>query len=126
MTEISNVGDAYRQPRDNQLYRPIVGNEIRVLEILPGGEDIIGCQLKYIKLDTPIEYNALSYTWGDPTKPKVTITVDGYSLKVTENCYLALRELRREAVAQSKTQIIWIDAICTVSTSKTSLSVIIK
>jgi hypothetical protein len=33
-------------------------------------------------------------------------------LRVTENCKLALQELRREARVNSKTQVIWIGAIC--------------
>jgi hypothetical protein len=95
------------------LYRPLEENEVRILEILPGLDgDIVQCQLQYIKLGGSTEYNALSYAWGDPNLPKVTISVDGYDKDVTENCKLALEELRREAMAKSKTQVIWISAIC--------------
>ncbi|KAF4637867.1 hypothetical protein G7Y89_g217 [Cudoniella acicularis] len=48
-------------------------------------EDIVQCRLKHIKIDNPPTYNALSYTWGDPKEPKVTINVDGHDLEVTRN-----------------------------------------
>jgi hypothetical protein len=63
-------------------------------------------------LNDSTEYNALSYIWGDPKLPELVITVDGYNKGVTENCKLAMEELRREAMTQLKTQFIWIDAIC--------------
>jgi hypothetical protein len=95
------------------LYRKLGENEIRVLEILPSTESsIIQCQLEYIMLGRPAQYNALSYTWGDLTAPRAEIAVNGHKLRVTENCKLALQELRREAKVNSKTQVIWIDAIC--------------
>ncbi|CZR66483.1 uncharacterized protein PAC_16384 [Phialocephala subalpina] len=88
-------------------------NEIQVLEILPGTESsIIQCQLEHIILGRPAQYNALSYTWGDPIALRIEITVNGHKLRVTENCKLALQELRREAKVNSKIQVIWIDAIC--------------
>ena len=98
------------------LYRPLLANEIRLLEVLPPLSDSeyedVYCLLKYTSLDSPTEYNALSYTWGDPTLPKVTIIVDGHHLEVTENCKRALQELRREVEIRGETHTIWIDAIC--------------
>jgi hypothetical protein len=95
------------------LYRKLRENEIRVLEILPGTESsTVRCQLEYIILGRPVQYNALSYTWGDPIAPRAETAVNGHKLRVTENFKLALQELRREARVNSKTQVIWIDAIC--------------
>ncbi|TVY14492.1 Heterokaryon incompatibility protein 6, OR allele [Lachnellula arida] len=94
-------------------YFPLQKNEIRVLEVLPGGEhDDVQCRLEHVLVNNPPEFNALSYTWGDPQAPKVTISVDGYDLLVTKSCKSILQELRRESMAQSKPQFIWIDAIC--------------
>lgn len=98
--------------REGQIYRPLKNTEIRVLEILPGAEgSTVETRLKYIDLGTS-GYFALSYAWGDPNAPKFTLHVDGYPFQVTENCMLALNELRRESMACSRTYSIWIDAIC--------------
>jgi hypothetical protein len=110
MTENSDKGPS--TPPVIKLYRPLKEHEIRVLEILPGTKETIQCQLIHTSLEKPASYNALSYTWGDSSRPRVEIIIDGQSLKVTENCAAALYELRQEATASSKRQIIWIDAIC--------------
>lgn len=68
----------------SDVYRPLAENEIRILEILAGsGDEEVHCRLKYIKLDGLTEYNALSYAWGDTSKPQVDIYIDGHKLKVT-------------------------------------------
>ncbi|PVH75438.1 hypothetical protein DL98DRAFT_427604, partial [Cadophora sp. DSE1049] len=111
--ETQNHGGCHPSPISNSLYRPIEPGQIRILEILPGCEqDPIQCRLQYVELCKMPKYNALSYSWGDLSKPKSVISVDGHKLEVTENCALALLELRGEAVAMLKAQIIWIDAIC--------------
>lgn len=107
-----NYGSHPSRSPKKELYRHLEEHEIRILDILPGAEETIQCRLIYTNLHKPAEYNTLSYTWGDPLKPRVMITIDGHSLEVTENCAAALYELRREAMANSKRQIIWIDAIC--------------
>lgn len=95
----------------SRIYRLLKVFEIRVLEILPGDEEIVRCRLKYTSITTPRDYNALSYTWGNTLQFKI-IMINGYPLQVTENCEAALKELRQEASIKQKRQIIWIDAIC--------------
>jgi hypothetical protein len=99
---------------NSPLYRPLDEDEIRILEILPGGEEEkVEARFECIKLGPLTSYyNALSYVWGDPKQPKVPLVVNGHMLQVTENCILALKELRRDFMAESKTCYIWIDAIC--------------
>jgi hypothetical protein len=89
--------------------------QFRVLEILSGSDDqIVSCQLHYLEIGNKshLEYAALSYAWGDLSKPRHDIYVNGQRRAVTENCELALRELRRVATEESDVMIIWIDAIC--------------
>ncbi|KAF4626724.1 hypothetical protein G7Y89_g11433 [Cudoniella acicularis] len=107
-------GGTPRNSNDDRLYHPLNENEIRILEVLPGREeDMIESRLECIKLgNLTSNYNALSYVWGDLNKPKVPLVVNGHVLQVTENCISALKELRREFMARSKTCFIWIDAIC--------------
>jgi Heterokaryon incompatibility protein (HET) len=107
-------GSTPLNPSDDRLYNPLNEDEIRILEVLPGREeDMIQSRLECIKLgNLTSNYNALSYVWGDPKKPKAPLVVNGHILQVTENCISALTELRREFMAQSKTCFVWIDAIC--------------
>lgn len=42
-----------------------------------------------------VEYEALSYTWGNPRKTR-TISVDGKQFKVTENLFEVLHYLRSD------------------------------
>jgi hypothetical protein len=52
-------------------------------------------------------YDALSYTWDDPAKPR-SIFINEQKLAVTENLYAALLQIRDRGL----NQIIWIDALC--------------
>lgn len=57
--------------------------------------------------DGGIPYEALSYTWG--SKEKVAeITVNGSTMHITSNLYVALRHIR----LANQDRILWIDAIC--------------
>src|SRR6266536_2397164 len=51
---------------------------------------------------------AVSYVWGDPTRSH-EITIDGKKHGITENLYLALRDLQRDTLGDMK---VWADAIC--------------
>jgi Heterokaryon incompatibility protein (HET) len=87
--------------------------QIRILKILPGSEgDVIQCCLWTVNIFPMPDYDAISYTWGDPRKPKASIVVNGHKLDVTENCVVAMLELRREGITCSTDRFIWIDAIC--------------
>ncbi|OTA95382.1 hypothetical protein M434DRAFT_208127 [Hypoxylon sp. CO27-5] len=99
-------------------YKPLNpdSREIRMLEIHPAfrTSSTIKCSLIVANLDNlnddsvPFSfYEALSYTWGDPTG-KVTIKLDGCPFEVTRNLAAALRRLR----AKRGYRYLWVDAIC--------------
>ncbi|KAG7005404.1 hypothetical protein G7Y79_00020g049320 [Physcia stellaris] len=82
--------------------------EIRILFLLSGDVDEdISCKLVTVSLDNLPDYEALSYTWGDPTV-KVPIRVNENILQVTANLDNALRHLRR----RDEKRALWVDAIC--------------
>jgi Heterokaryon incompatibility protein (HET) len=54
-----------------------------------------------------LQYDALSYVWGDPENQK-DIEVDGACYRVSANLFEALWHLRRERVSR----VLWADAIC--------------
>src|SRR5689334_3368211 len=63
---------------------------IRVLELSAGGWDSdISVKLTQVSLDAAPEYEALSYTWGNP-KDRRSITVNGRRVKVTAHLDAAL------------------------------------
>jgi len=84
-------------------------HEIRLLELLPVVDDTQVCgRLIKQSLDQSPVYDALSYTWGDPTQT-VSITIDGDpAFQVTANLGRALQYLRLEQDVRT----IWIDSIC--------------
>ncbi|RYO19167.1 hypothetical protein AA0111_g10544 [Alternaria arborescens] len=96
---------------DGFVYEPIDLDRpaLRLLHLLRGKGSIIECMLYQAFLDGAdlIPYDALSYTWDGADK-NFTVTVNGRSLKVTENLYLALQRLRSEHIDR----VIWVDAIC--------------
>jgi hypothetical protein len=81
------------QPYD---YVPLLDNEIRILEILPGeADDRIECRMQTVSLEDAPAYGALSYVWGED-KTARPIWVDGKRLSVWPNLEAALLEFRRE------------------------------
>lgn len=88
---------------------------IRILILLPSPRDsALNCLLKDVSLDDQVEYEALSYAWGDedPTG-RTSITCCGKRIPITPNCSTALIHLRRE----DRPRTLWIDAICIDQTS---------
>ncbi|OCK81570.1 hypothetical protein K432DRAFT_14361 [Lepidopterella palustris CBS 459.81] len=85
-------------------------NDIRLLRLKPGDlHSNIQISIRHEHLNERLRYEALSYTWGDPTKKKsISCNEAGDTLSVTRNCNAALRRLRR--VNGERT--LWIDAIC--------------
>ncbi|KAJ4364441.1 hypothetical protein N0V83_009035 [Neocucurbitaria cava] len=92
-------------------YDPIDLEEssFRLLRLLKGDDLHVECELfeAWLHGDSAFEFEALSYTWGSPYTCE-TITVNGKELAVTENLYLALRNLRY----QNMDRILWVDAVC--------------
>jgi len=79
-------------------YRPIDlnGPAVRLLRLLGGNfTDDIQCDLFEAWLEGGVPYDALSYAWGS-TEKEATITVNGSTMHVTSNLYVALRHIRFE------------------------------
>jgi hypothetical protein len=81
---------------------------IRLLHVFPGSSEApIRCKLTRITLNTMTPYEALSYTWGYPTKT-TEIMVNHTTVQVTLNLEAALRYLRRRDITRTRS----VDAIC--------------
>jgi hypothetical protein len=93
-------------------YRPLQDDdEIRLVEIQPARyeRETINCEIIHVrKSDPSLDYEALSYTWGDASKLKPIIIGAFHEFHVTSNCYDALRRFRDH----DGKRLIWIDAIC--------------
>ena len=53
-------------------------------------------------------FNALSYVWGDDSKPQ-EIIIDGKSIPITQNLYDGLRALQKTSCGPVR---VWADALC--------------
>jgi Heterokaryon incompatibility protein (HET) len=83
--------------------------EIRLVILAPGSfEDDVHCTLRRVSLDENVEYEALSYTWGDPSITD-EIFLHSQSFQVTTNLVSALRHLRHADMSRPRT--LWVDAI---------------
>lgn len=82
--------------------------QIRIINIAPGEEnDPVVVSMTCVSLDDPeIQFQGLSYVWGDGTNP-VVVYCNGAEFKATRNLHSSLRRLR-----QNKIYTLWIDAIC--------------
>ncbi|KAK5660445.1 hypothetical protein OQA88_12989 [Cercophora sp. LCS_1] len=82
--------------------------QIRILLLHPGeADDAIVCFLETVCLDHQPEYEALSYTWGDPSDTR-KISVNNQQCDITvslQNALMALRGARN-------VRRVWADAIC--------------
>jgi hypothetical protein len=77
-------------------YVPLLDNEIRLLEILPGGPgDRIECRMRTVSLENLPAYGALSYVWSEDRTER-PIWVDGKRLSAWPNLEAALLAFRRE------------------------------
>jgi hypothetical protein len=82
--------------------------EIRVVLLSPGQwDDEISCRLINSSLESPLEYEALSYVWAQEPGHRC-IRLNGSRHQITTNLFLALRRLRKATEARY----IWIDALC--------------
>jgi Heterokaryon incompatibility protein (HET) len=97
--------------RHSYRYSPLdtEANELRLLEILPGLEPArIGGRLIKCSLNQNPVYDALSYTWGDPSVTTSIILDDDQNFEVTTNLERALQDLR----LKDQIRAIWVDAVC--------------
>ncbi|KAH7346871.1 heterokaryon incompatibility protein-domain-containing protein [Rhexocercosporidium sp. MPI-PUGE-AT-0058] len=99
-------------PQPRYKYSPLSENEIRLMTLLPGGNDSqirVALTTIIFTSDTNVDFEALSYTWGS-TENKVDIFVGetcNDALSVTRNLAQALPYLRYV----DKPRVLWIDAI---------------
>lgn len=108
-----------RQPNtgSDNLYRHLPldpkRKEIRVLTLLPGDtNEPLECSLSVAPLgDEFVQYNALSYVWGDP-QDTTMVKVNGEPAMVTKSLAGALCSLRNSRDARFSAPPIWADAIC--------------
>ena len=83
------------------------GHATRLVALLPGQKHTpIKCKSVHVLLDEEPDYEALSYTWGDPESIK-SIFLESRPFPVRENLYHALYHLRRQNVPRY----LWIDAL---------------
>src|SRR5436190_22184539 len=87
------------------------GSSFRLIRLLKGNfTDGIQCELFEAwlhQVEGGMPYEALSYTWGS-AKKTFNIIVNGCTMGVTQNLYVALQHLRFE----DRDRILWIDAVC--------------
>jgi len=94
------------------IYAPLAKGHTRILCLEPGsfGDEII-CSLTSLPCAVAgtghVTYEALSYTWGDPT-PKFAVKCNGRNLPVAHNLFQALQHLRHA----TDRRMLWVDAIC--------------
>ena len=98
---------AVHQDYPGPVIRPM--HEIRLIEFVSEAhEGDICCRASVSPLlDTPLNYTALSYTWGSWDDCR-TITLDGCPLRITHNLWVALRRLSVTCPSRR----FWIDQVC--------------
>ncbi|PMD60763.1 HET-domain-containing protein [Hyaloscypha bicolor E] len=95
-------------PRSPYKYSKLRASEIRLLE-LRRTHPLAKLSIRLLATPSPSIkfYEALSYTWGDPTMNH-SLPIEGYSLLTTKNAFEALHAL---APHWGK-RLVWIDSIC--------------
>lgn len=72
----------------------------------------IHCHLIPASRGERFRYEALSYTWGDPSAELRSIWMNGYPFRVTSNLYSALQKLRKSFPYGGQYRFLWIDSLC--------------
>jgi hypothetical protein len=95
--------------QDLPLYPTDVQFPVRFLRLLPATCYAADIEVEVLlgSLDGPVEFEALSYTWGSP-EDLVTISVQARPRHVTQNLAAALRRLRLPDAGR----LLWVDALC--------------
>jgi hypothetical protein len=79
----------------------------RVLELLPGEEgNPVSCLIHMVDWSNPLEYEAVSYAWGDPSA-RAEVICNGKRLMVTQSLHNGLTHLR----FHDRSRFLWADAI---------------
>ncbi|KAF5005965.1 hypothetical protein FDECE_7634 [Fusarium decemcellulare] len=81
----------------------------RLLTIEPSEDEssVISCTLEHQQISSSIQYEAISYTWGDEELTE-SILVNGHHFNLKPNLSSALSALRHRKTPRT----IWVDAIC--------------
>ena len=92
-------------------YTPLPNDCIRLLTFAapstyPGA---LTCTINTFPLDNPPSFDALSYTWGAPSKTE-TILCNGHEMKIRANLHEAIQTIFSPPISLDLP--IWIDAIC--------------
>ncbi|CAG9987024.1 unnamed protein product [Clonostachys byssicola] len=94
---------------ERPLYQPITrADEIRLIVLDPGAPgDALTCRLINVRQSWRTRYEALSYTWGDPsvTRP---LSCSGHTIDITVSLHDALTDLRH----RRRRRLLWVDAVC--------------
>ncbi|KAF2091412.1 HET-domain-containing protein, partial [Saccharata proteae CBS 121410] len=103
------------------LYSPLDLNssEIRLIRILRleagpsriNGPPIVHCRLEHQFLSQNPTYEALSYAWGSPKRPR-TIFLNDRPIRVTKGLEAALRQFASEIRDAKESPLLWVDALC--------------
>ena len=100
---------ALKMARESYAYSRLSTSSVkpfRVLVLEPGTGPNVNIILTEASLDSQVEFEALSYTWGSPDELHY-VECNEKALRVTKNCKEALQHLR---TTQPRT--LWVDAVC--------------
>jgi hypothetical protein len=93
------------------VYTPLdpTQKEIRLLHLVPAlnHDDPLVCSFSLASFDEDVDYEALSYAWGDVT-PVMPVILEGKEVLITKNLHSALCHLRY----LDQQRILWPDALC--------------
>ena len=92
------------------IYEPLNrdSRDIRVISLHPGDySHPLECDLIQTSLANPLNYEKLSYAWGDPNLVS-QIRVNGQELRIHRSLDVALRHIR----LKDSPRLLWTDAIC--------------
>ncbi|KAK7983567.1 heterokaryon incompatibility protein-domain-containing protein [Apiospora arundinis] len=95
-------------------YRPLPTNaQTRIIELLPSSPSDeaatpLRCRLRDFNVHGYEDYEAVSYTWGEPHFTEKLIIDDDCFLMITVNLRDALLRFRR----QDCVRLLWVDAVC--------------
>ncbi|KAL5355664.1 heterokaryon incompatibility protein-domain-containing protein [Aspergillus floccosus] len=91
------------------IYQNLPEQLIRVLDLLPGSsQEPVQLDISVVPIESPGEYEALWYVWGNPKADLQTVMCHGVEFNVTANLFEGLTRFRET----TETRRLWVDAIC--------------
>ena len=108
---MASEGDrpALGESKRNYKYEQLETGNVRILKLLPAmnkTDELCG-ELQPYKLSTDLEFEALSYVWGEPIFP-VSLRIGQSYINITDNLSSALRKFRKSSAPRA----LWVDAVC--------------